>query len=372
MAKSKKSEDVPKALTEKFNSIVELTDEFARQHLNEEYAQLMRQAAAALCRKRPSPLEKGKANTWAAGIAHALGMVNFLFDSSQTPHISASNLYQWFGISASTGQGKSKVVRDTLKMRQFDSDWCLPSRMDDNPMIWMLSVNGMIVDIRHAPLGAQVEAFRRGLIPYIPGHTAEESAAIVTLAAAGVSLSSPAPQQASKTEPAQGNTASASQSISPEALQAVYQVEVALISGPVTDKFLKKNPQIIRTIEIRGDQTLADLHEIIFVAFNREEDHMYEFQLKGRGPNDPNADRYVLSLAMEDGAGDPPAGDVAKTAIGALGLAVGEPFGYWFDFGDDWWHQVQVAAIVEPQPNVSYPRITQRIGASPPQYADVH
>jgi Domain of unknown function (DUF6398) len=55
-------------------------------------------------------------------------MVNFLFDRAQNPHISANELYEWFGIAASTGQGKSKLVRDTLKMRQFDPDWCLPSR----------------------------------------------------------------------------------------------------------------------------------------------------------------------------------------------------------------------------------------------------
>ncbi|MEA5463330.1 DUF6398 domain-containing protein, partial [Leptothoe sp. PORK10 BA2] len=91
MAKSKKSETAPKAMEAKFNSIVELTDEFARQHLNDEYVQLIRQATAALCRKRPSPLEKGQAKTWACGITHAIGMVNFLFDSSQTPHVSAKD-----------------------------------------------------------------------------------------------------------------------------------------------------------------------------------------------------------------------------------------------------------------------------------------
>jgi hypothetical protein len=143
-----------------------------------------------------------------------------------------------------------------------------------------------------------------------------------------------------------------------------------LLGGPVTDKFVKKNPQVIRTIEIRGDQTLADLHAIIFKAFNREEEHLYEFQLKGERPNDPNADRYGLVMDLQDDFGDPPAGDVATTLIGTLGLEVEESFGYWFDFGDDWWHQVQVMAIAQPQPKVKYPRITQRVGASPPQYAE--
>ena len=376
MAKSKKSEDVPKAMQEKFNSIVALTDEFARQHLNDEYAQLIRQAAAALCRKRPSPLDKGQAKTWAGGIAHAIGMTNFLFDSSQTPHVGANELYQWFGIAASTGQGKSKLVRDTLKMYQLAPNWCLPSRVDDNPLIWMLSVNGLIVDIRQAPLGAQIEAFRRGLIPYLPGHK-EDSEAIAALIQGGSSNDSSTSRTATKTKSTKtksttNKTASTGQPPSPEALQTIYALDVVLLNGPVTDKFLKKNPQVIRTIEIRGDQTLADLHTTIFAAFDREEEHLYEFQLRGQGPNDPNAERYGLTMSTEGEAFDTtPAGDAANTPIAALGLAVDEPFGYWFDFGDDWWHQVQVMAITEPQPKTKYPRITQRVGASPPQYAEL-
>ncbi|MBD1909897.1 plasmid pRiA4b ORF-3 family protein [Leptolyngbya sp. FACHB-16] len=351
-------------MEEKFNSIVALTDEFARQRLNDEYAQLFRKATAALCRKRPSPLESGQAKTWAGGIAHAIGMVNFLYDSSQNPHITSADLYKWFGIGASTGQGKSKLVRDTLKMQQFDPEWCLPSRIDDNPLVWMLSVNGLIMDIRRAPLGAQVEAYRKGLIPYIPGHK-EDSEAIAAQVLGISSQGSPASRKTTKTKATKKK-----QATSPEALQALYVIDVILIDGPVTDKFLNKNPQVIRTIEIRGDQTLADLHAIIFKAFNREEEHLYEFQLRGERPNDPNAERYGLVMDGDDDMGIPPAEDASKAQIGALGLEIEEPFGYWFDFGDDWWHQLEITAIAEPQPKVKYPRITQRIGASPPQYAD--
>ena len=40
--------------------------------------------------------------------------------------------------------------------------------MEDNPLVWMLSVNGLLMDIRDAPREAQVVAFEKGLIPYIP------------------------------------------------------------------------------------------------------------------------------------------------------------------------------------------------------------
>lgn len=38
----------------------------------------------------------------------------------------------------------------------------------------------------------------------------------------------------------------------------------------------------------------------IFDAFDREEEHMYEFQPAGKGPMDPKARRYVLPMAMEE------------------------------------------------------------------------
>jgi hypothetical protein len=40
--------------------------------------------------------------------------------------------------------------------------------MDDNPMVWILQVNGLMVDVRHMPREVQVIAYEKGLIPYIP------------------------------------------------------------------------------------------------------------------------------------------------------------------------------------------------------------
>jgi hypothetical protein len=41
--------------------------------------------------------------------------------------------------------------------------------MDDNPITWMVTVNGLIMDARSLPRPLQEEAYRKGLIPYIPG-----------------------------------------------------------------------------------------------------------------------------------------------------------------------------------------------------------
>ena len=148
----------------------------------------------------------------------------------------------------------------------------------------------------------------------------------------------------------------------------LYTLDVFIIGGPVTDKFLKRNPEISRTIQIRGDQTLEDLHHAIFKAFDRFDEHMYEFQF-GKGPNDPKGQRYVLPDAFDPHERNVD-GNVAETTIAALGLKVDQSFGYWFDFGDDWWHQINVAAIDDKVPRGKYPKVVKRVGKSPPQYAD--
>jgi len=168
MAKAKKSENVPKAMQEVFDKIVAITDEVAEKNLNEEYAQTIRYATAALCRKRPSPLLKGRVKSWACGITYAIGFVNFLFDRSQDPFMSAADLCAAFGVSKSTGGNKSKEVRDILKTFQRDPNWCLPSEMDNNPMAWLISVNGFMIDARNAPRQIQELAYKKGMIPYIP------------------------------------------------------------------------------------------------------------------------------------------------------------------------------------------------------------
>ena len=152
----------------RYDEITALTDTLCHNKLNEEYAQLCRAMAAALARKRPSPLVGGHAKSWACAIAYTIGSVNFLFDKSQTPHLRADELCAWFGISKSTGGNKSSQIKQMLKMNWMDTHWTLPSRMDSNPMAWFVMVNGMIMDARNLPRPLQEEAYRKGLIPYLP------------------------------------------------------------------------------------------------------------------------------------------------------------------------------------------------------------
>jgi len=164
-----KSLSVPEAAQPRYNEITALTDALCREKLNDEYAQLCREMTAALARKRPSPLMGGHVKSWACAIAYTVGSVNFLFDKSQTPHLRADEMCAWFGISKSTGGNKSSQIKQMLKIGLMDMQWTLPSRMEDNPMAWMVMVNGLIVDARRLPRPLQEEAYRKGLIPYLPG-----------------------------------------------------------------------------------------------------------------------------------------------------------------------------------------------------------
>lgn len=159
---------VPETMQGLFDEITSISDAFCKEYLNDEYAGMARKMAATLARKRPSPLVNGQAKSWAAGILYTLGQVNFLFDKSQTPHMRADELCKKIGVSQQTASGRAQKIKQTLKIFPMHPDWTLPSHVDDNPMIWILQVNGYMVDIRSMPREVQVIAFDNGLIPYIP------------------------------------------------------------------------------------------------------------------------------------------------------------------------------------------------------------
>ena len=152
-----------------------------------------------------------------------------------------------------------------------------------------------------------------------------------------------------------------------QARPQVFTLEVVLIGGPITERFAAKNPSVSRTIKIRGDQTLEELHYAIFDAFGRDDEHMYQFQF-GKKPMDRNGANYVTPFGF-DPFDDNTAGCVDETTLDSLGLKVKRKFFYWFDFGDDWWHEIRVEAIDNKVATGKFPRVTKRVGKSPPQYA---
>ena len=144
----------------------------------------------------------------------------------------------------------------------------------------------------------------------------------------------------------------------------LYVVSVYLLNGPVSKKFANK--EISRVLEVRGDQTLEQLHQAIFKAYDRWDEHLYQFQF-GKRPFDREGPNYgapePLPRKKENG-------NARTTKLDDLDLKPNRVFGYWFDFGDDWYHQVQVERIEQAIPTVTYPRVIKRVGKSPPQHCD--
>jgi hypothetical protein len=164
--------NIPKKFHQSLIEIAELTDSFCSTYLNEEYKEFCVAMVIELCLAKVQ-INKGKPASWACGIVHALGWVNFLQDPSQSPHMTSTQIAEGFGVSQGTMLAKSKTIRDALDIMQFDPYWCLPALLDQNPLVWMLKVNGFMIDIREASRELQEQAYRQGLIPYIPADRQE-------------------------------------------------------------------------------------------------------------------------------------------------------------------------------------------------------
>jgi hypothetical protein len=159
---------IPGAMRPTSERVIALTDKVCTDLLDEEYIGLARQVVAKLAGKRPSPLQSGRAATWAGGVVWALGQVNFLFDRSTEPYVAHDDLADAFGLSKSTLGQKAKQIRDMLKMTWATPEFLRAERIDDNPMIWLIEVNGLAFDARELPVEIQVEAYLKGIIPYVP------------------------------------------------------------------------------------------------------------------------------------------------------------------------------------------------------------
>ncbi|MEX0702133.1 MAG: DUF6398 domain-containing protein [Planctomycetales bacterium] len=164
--------EVPEVVPEEFRAVhadlVRLTDRFCRERLNEEYADACRALAVAVCIPG-SPVARGKRNGWAAAIAYSAGWVNFLGDAGFEPFLRGDDIAKGFGISPATMHKNAREIREGLELIQFDPRFTLPSLMDSNPLLWLVEVDGLIVDARSASREIQEAAYVQGAIPFLPG-----------------------------------------------------------------------------------------------------------------------------------------------------------------------------------------------------------
>jgi len=139
---------------------------------------------------------------------------------------------------------------------------------------------------------------------------------------------------------------------------------------------LEHSEKIWRKIAIRGGQTLHDLHDIIYDAFDREEEHLYSFYIPSPY-NKSKSKRVILRSALEythpynleeSYMRDTEREDATITPIESLELFEKQKLLYLFDFGDEWWHEITVEETDGVADEDDYPRVLEKKGDSPAQY----
>ena len=78
-------------------------------------------------------------------------------------------------------QGKKLQIQKALNLIPLDPDYTLSSRLAENPLVWMVEVDGFVIDMRMAPPELREAAFEKGLIPFIPVDKEEPEEEIETL-----------------------------------------------------------------------------------------------------------------------------------------------------------------------------------------------
>ena len=124
--------------------------------------------------------------------------------------------------------------------------------------------------------------------------------------------------------------------------------------------------RVSRTIAIREDQTLEQLHEALRLAFGWYDPHLYSFWIGGDFW-DSEAPEYTAPFEVDEMGKDKPS---ARTAMREVGLAKGSRLSYVFDFGDEWRLALEVVDAW-PADDAAYPLLVDAEGVAPPQYLDL-
>lgn len=105
----------------------------------------------------------------------------------------------------------------------------------------------------------------------------------------------------------------------------VYQLRIELCGT---------NPPIWRRVLVQGDTTLADLHWIIQASMGWGDEHLHVFKAKGR--------QIAAANPLGDSSGE---GECEEDiTLAELAPRARMKFGYEYDFGDSWTHEIRVEA----------------------------
>lgn len=129
-------------------------------------------------------------------------------------------------------------------------------------------------------------------------------------------------------------------------------------------------PDIWRLLEIDAGLSLADMHDVLQIVFGWHDTHLHEFAehdpaiygiprigalgRKARVWRAPHSDNDIHTL------------DEADDALGAvLDSLGGSPLHYQYDFGDDWWHRIDLIEDIEDDPRAPRARVIRGARSGP-------
>jgi len=131
--------------------LIKLTGAFCAQKLDDDYYQLCEKLIKKLGRKRDVPFKKGKIEIWAAAVVYAIGSINFLFDKSFKPYMTAEQISDYFGTKNSTVSNKARQINEMFDMGHFSPEFSTRHITENNPFNDIVMVDGFIVPLSSIP-----------------------------------------------------------------------------------------------------------------------------------------------------------------------------------------------------------------------------
>ena len=109
-----------------------------------------------------------------------------------------------------------------------------------------------------------------------------------------------------------------------------YQLKIVLLGS---------RPPIWRRLQVPGNASLGWLHAVLQVAMGWTNSHLHHFLTLDARYTDPRHNEDM-------GFGEQPDRDEAKATLAQVAPHAGGQFGYEYDFGDSWEHEITVEKIL--------------------------
>lgn len=133
-------------------------------------------------------------------------------------------------------------------------------------------------------------------------------------------------------------------------MDTIYQIKATIKSC---------KPPIWRRFVLPDSTSLHSLYKVLQVLFRWEDYHLHEFTIEGEayGIPDPEEDPFWEKEVIDE----------RKIVLSKVAKKVGRHFDYWYDFGDNWHHDVVIEKIMQNQTPMKHPRCIGGKRASPPE-----